>query len=417
MASFATSNQQEAPSTTLQDAAACKNGGIGGLFLQCGYDTDIGGGRENQDDCFIWRQPGAGGTSVLCVLDGHGREVGRIAANAARASLREYFDARFQMLRTNPYECLVEAHEVAHRRIKAAFREELEGEGYEVEEAPEGYLLKRMPPSQAWGCVHGGSSCSIVALVDHMIYIANVGDSSGTLSCSVPVLSSGLLKHLGDAANMTSFAGGSGKEAASSSSSSSSLPSCLSAANAGLANGLADDHGASSSSMVVDTDIAILVPQDNLVITAEHSPESPSEFCRLRTFRPKPGDPMQPALAVVYDSPSADKAKCTPVFVLDDAGVPTAINKGKYYKNVRKEWASLVSTPSTARFQDALAFTRSLGDLHLHTFGTFPTSLKCVASHSIPFLTFSAPFLPHPTVSRCHAFTRGADDRLARGFQ
>ncbi len=40
-----------------------------------------------------------------------------------------------------------------------------------------------------------------------------------------------------------------------------------------------------------------------------------------------------------------------------------------YYKNVRKEWASLVSTPPYARFQDALAFTRSLGDLHLHTYG------------------------------------------------
>jgi len=42
---------------------------------------------------------------------------------------------------------------------------------------------------------------------------------------------------------------------------------------------------------------------------------------------------------------------------------------GSYYKNVRKEWASMVSTPSYARFQDALAFTRSLGDLHLQAYG------------------------------------------------
>ena len=41
-----------------------------------------------------------------------------------------------------------------------------------------------------------------------------------------------------------------------------------------------------------------------------------------------------------------------------------------YYKNVRKEWASLVSAPSTACFPDALAFTRSLGDLHLQTYGS-----------------------------------------------
>lgn len=32
--------------------------------------------------------------------------------------------------------------------------------------------------------------------------------------------------------------------------------------------------------------------------------------------------------------------------------------------------ASLVATPNTARYQDALAFTRSLGDLHLQTYGS-----------------------------------------------
>jgi hypothetical protein len=42
---------------------------------------------------------------------------------------------------------------------------------------------------------------------------------------------------------------------------------------------------------------------------------------------------------------------------------------GRYYKNVRSEWATLVTTPPSARFQDALAFTRSLGDLHLHVYG------------------------------------------------
>jgi hypothetical protein len=41
----------------------------------------------------------------------------------------------------------------------------------------------------------------------------------------------------------------------------------------------------------------------------------------------------------------------------------------RYYKNVRNEWASLVATPPSAQFQDALAFTRSLGDFHLQTYG------------------------------------------------
>ena len=36
---------------------------------------------------------------------------------------------------------------------------------------------------------------------------------------------------------------------------------------------------------------------------------------------------------------------------------------------MRHEWASLVTTPTHAAFQDALAFTRSLGDFHLQTYG------------------------------------------------
>lgn len=53
----------------------------------------------------------------------------------------------------------------------------------------------------------------------------------------------------------------------------------------------------------------------------------------------------------------------------DPAAAARVTNRGKYYKNVRQEWASLVATPPSARFSDALAFTRSLGDLHLQAYG------------------------------------------------
>jgi hypothetical protein len=108
---------------------------------------------------------------------------------------------------------------------------------------------------------------------------------------------------------------------------------------------------------------------DTLVFTAEHSPESLYEFERLRGFRARDGDANVPSLTIVYDSGSHDKSKCQPVFKRNAAGNFYVANVGSYYKNVRKEWASLVSTPPYARFQDALAFTRSLGDLHLHTYG------------------------------------------------
>jgi serine/threonine protein phosphatase PrpC len=42
---------------------------------------------------------------------------------------------------------------------------------------------------------------------------------------------------------------------------------------------------------------------------------------------------------------------------------------GEYHKNVRAEFASLVTTPDTAEHMDGLAFTRSIGDFHLQAYG------------------------------------------------
>ena len=39
------------------------------LYWQVGSDTDIGGGRENQDDYLVFQQ---NDVIVLCVFDGHG---------------------------------------------------------------------------------------------------------------------------------------------------------------------------------------------------------------------------------------------------------------------------------------------------------------------------------------------------------
>lgn len=79
----------------------------------------------------------------------------------------------------------------------------------------------------------------------------------------------------------------------------------------------------------------------------------------------------RPALRFVYDSLNYSKSNCHDVFEhLDSEGVRMRISgRGEYYKNVRQEWATLVCTPSSAKFQDALAFTRSLGDFHLQTYG------------------------------------------------
>jgi hypothetical protein len=62
--------------------------------IRLGGQTDIGGGRENQDMWFGWADPGNSGTTVFGVLDGHGREVGRVAAMAGRDAIMDWLEVR-----------------------------------------------------------------------------------------------------------------------------------------------------------------------------------------------------------------------------------------------------------------------------------------------------------------------------------
>mmetsp|Transcript_4326 Transcript_4326/g.4442 ORF Transcript_4326/g.4442 Transcript_4326/m.4442 type:complete len:451 (-) Transcript_4326:339-1691(-) len=342
------------------------------LLWQVGKDTDIGGGRENQDDYFIFEKK-EHNLCVICILDGHGRDVGKTASNAGRKFMVDYFEAHMNDLMTKPYETLVEVFKGAHEHIKVAFRQKLTEQGFEVQDAPEGYLLKRKRGGSNWACVHGGTSCSLLAIVGSNMYIANVGDSSGLLCSVVPNLDPSSMKHLGDSALQALKPLGPPEPGASPTSTLLSTPT------------------------ITPTSSLDMSVTDSLVLTAEHSPEAPSEFLRFRATRPSPTDPQYPEILILYDSPSHDKSQCPPVFELNGSGVPTVTGRGKYYKNVRQEWASLVSTPPTARFQDALAFTRSLGDFHLHTYGVsnlpeiqilnISTILEAMSVGSVPIPT------------------------------
>ena len=86
------------------------------ISVQIGSETDVGGGTENQDDFFVITVgPESEAITIMCVLDGHGREVGKVAANAGKDALIAFFRANFVNLRDKPYDTLVEAHEVAHK--------------------------------------------------------------------------------------------------------------------------------------------------------------------------------------------------------------------------------------------------------------------------------------------------------------
>lgn len=169
----------------------------GRLRFSIGSSTDIGGGRENQDDYLVWNEDPDGKICILVVLDGHGREVGKIAAVAGKTALNEYFNTHYSQLHSDPAGFLFTAFEHAHYAVKMAFKEELEKLGLLVSEDPEGFLLKRRQAIQPWTCVHGGTSLSVVAIVNTTMFTANVGDSTGILCAQHPVLHPPLLSFLG----------------------------------------------------------------------------------------------------------------------------------------------------------------------------------------------------------------------------
>lgn len=293
--------------------------------------TDIGGMSENQDDCFIWHHEQSG-SIVFGVLDGHGRDVGKLAAQTVKAFMQDWLSRRWEEVLADPAAGFRMMFTEANTSMKATFKAALQREGWTVREEC-GYLIKRRGLTSPWSCVHGGTSGSVIALVEgKTILIANVGDSSATLTVSDCRL------ERTDIVQRAFWAEGGGVF-----------------------------HDTPPETGTVGDPAVASDPVQTLILTADHSPESLREYGRMLLTHPHPQKPTVPHLSAVYDSSS--KLKCLPVFENDASGQPFVTGRGRYYKNVRREWASLVATPFRARFQDALAFTRSIGDYHLQTYG------------------------------------------------
>jgi hypothetical protein len=316
------------------------------LSWQVGLETDIGGGRENQDDCFVWIKRDDN-IIVLCVLDGHGREVGKVASESAKQCLFKHLDENFTRLMHDPADFLIEAHAVAHEHIRNSFRSELTRQGYEVTTTEQGFLMKRRQPADNWACVHGGTSCSLMAVVGDQLYIANVGDSTGILCSSFGVLTNEDLGYVRDAAvpaeidrkaTQSHVCSGCTSESQHGGDTTSAQQAGHNSTPAGSRT--ASPRGAASAAPCPSSSGAVSSPstsnnnilsnnKSTLVVTAEHSPECPYEYARLLRYRQRDGNAQLPALVVVYDSSSSDKTRCSPVFERDASGHPRVTNKGR----------------------------------------------------------------------------------------
>ena len=127
--------------------------------LRIGAVTDPGGApgnRTNQDDYFVWKSPykddGEPGTTVIAVFDGHGRELGQLASEAARKSFfRDLTDTEtLERVRTSPRGTMSEVFARANANIRDAFQAFYESRGMEVQREAEGYLCKRRRGASRW---------------------------------------------------------------------------------------------------------------------------------------------------------------------------------------------------------------------------------------------------------------------------
>ncbi|KAE8887720.1 hypothetical protein PF005_g8421 [Phytophthora fragariae] len=293
--------------------------------------------RENQDAFFTLYDP-KNAALVVGLFDGHGRDTGRDVAQAAK----RYFEAQFQgyshedyaRLQRDPAEFFHELFASCHQVLKYMLRDLYERAGHSVEEhQPDGFLVRHNVHTGTVASVRGGTTATIVVVLNggQKIYSSNVGDSAALLISTWPGMQAEDVKvHGNDGADVHRQ-------------------------NMQLSDDSSEGNNQTSRS-------------DLLLLSGNHSPESVTEFFRARSARCSPLDAALPALRFVYDS-MEPKSRRPPVFTMSSNGELHRNPRGEYYKNVRDEWATVVAAPFTSLFPDALAFTRSLGDFHMHSYG------------------------------------------------
>ncbi|KAG6604533.1 Uridine phosphorylase [Phytophthora cinnamomi] len=317
--------------------------------------------RENQDAFFTFYDP-KNAALVVGLFDGHGRDTGRDVATAAK----RYFEAQFQgyshedyaRLQRDPEGFFHELFASCHQVLKYMLRDLYERAGHFVEEhQPDGFLVRHNWHTGTVASVRGGTTATVVVVLNGRMYLANVGDSAALMISTRPAMRADDVKvHGNDGADVL------------------------------RQNEQLNDDSSEGNNHTPRSNI--------LILSGNHSPESATEFFRARSTRRSSLDAALPALRFVYDS-TEPKSRRLPVFTLANNGELHRNPRGDYYKNVRDEWATVVATPFTSLFPDALAFTRSLGDFHMHSYGVScdPTvtelSLEWVVARHLRLATHS----------------------------
>jgi len=289
--------------------------------IQIGIDT-IAGNSINQDSLCVIHKPEIN-CFIFMVADGHGKNTGEIASQTCSESLKIFTDKNMELLQSNPVIFLENYYNHAHQNVRDAFVKYIESKENEVVVDSKGVVLSRKNNTSNFKHLLGGATLSVIIFINNILYSSNVGDSSGILFSNKPNLQQTMIKYEKDTANK--------------------------------------DH--------IKTFTNTSFTQE-LVLTAEHSPESASEYIRIRNFRNAVMDKNQAELLFVYDIINREKPLCPRIFDILEDGTPNKTEPSEYYiKNVSKERATYVSVPFSDNYPDAIAFTRSIGDFNISTYG------------------------------------------------
>jgi len=287
--------------------------------VQFGSNTDIGGGRQNQDTFLIFSRPSEK-LYVFAMIDGHGTELGTIAANTVRSCVLDYMTHNFLEMKNNPVQTLNNIFILSHNTIKDAFKVELTRRKCDFIEKSDGYLVKN---GFLMSDIVGGATCSIIVIVDDIIYIANVGDSSGVLFSNISCLN-----QQRDVHHVHDFAFPEEKK---------------------------EIHTNDDSTNI-------------LFLTAEHSPSNIDEINRINK------NPPEKRVVLMYDQTN----------IIFDPTNKNATPSGGYYKNVRNEYGTIAMTPFSEPNRIGLAMTRSLGDFKLNCYGiSHLPEVRCIKLRDI----------------------------------
>ena len=172
----------------------------------------------------------------------------------------------------------------------------------------------------------GGTTLTVVAVVHNKVYVANVGDSPVYLCTKNAVLKRSMIHHEID------FAVDPQMEL------------------------LRDDNDEGDNDQFCST----------LELIANHSADNLREFDRIRKQHPSKEYPGYPELLFLYDNHVLHKSLDNPIFTVENTDSrPVKNSDGKYYKNVSKEWGTVV----VGSLSGYLAFTRSIGDFYWKQYG------------------------------------------------